>query len=187
MNKPNWMTSLLEEKREPAPKPIEKMVERTIDKAIEKVPFRPTHEAITKSFAHWDAIDIHYRGACLRSGGHGFSGIARKELLLILQERCRELGIERQRDGGAERARELRRRDEIAGRSDLRAAGAVVTEPGRIERELHVAGEVDPTARRLNLAAYLGDERGALKQRFVARDRQLRSTHRLEIMGISLV
>jgi anthraniloyl-CoA monooxygenase len=52
-----------------------------------------THEAITKSFAHWDAIDIHYRGKCLRSGGHGFSGIARKELLVILQERCRELGV----------------------------------------------------------------------------------------------
>ncbi len=54
---------------------------------------RPTHEAITKSFAHWDAIDIHYKGACLRSGGHGFSGIARKELLVILQDRCRELGV----------------------------------------------------------------------------------------------
>lgn len=53
----------------------------------------PTHEAIRKSFAHWDAIDIHYRGKCLRSGGHGFSGIARKELLCILQERCRELGV----------------------------------------------------------------------------------------------
>lgn len=53
----------------------------------------PTHEAITKSFAHWDAIDIHYKGACLRSGGHGFSGIARKDLLVILQERCRELGV----------------------------------------------------------------------------------------------
>ena len=53
----------------------------------------PTHEAITKSFAHWTAIDIFYRGACLRSDGHGFSGIARKELLEILQRRCRELGV----------------------------------------------------------------------------------------------
>jgi len=54
---------------------------------------RPTHEAITASFAHWDAIDIHYKGVCLRSGGHGFSGIARRELLVILQDRCRELGV----------------------------------------------------------------------------------------------
>ena len=53
----------------------------------------PTHEAITKSFAHWTAIDIFYKGVCLRSDGHGFSGIARKELLAILQNRCRELGV----------------------------------------------------------------------------------------------
>ena len=54
---------------------------------------RPTHEAITKRFAHWDAIDIHYKGVSLRSGGHGFSGIARKDLLHILQDRCVELGV----------------------------------------------------------------------------------------------
>jgi anthraniloyl-CoA monooxygenase len=54
---------------------------------------RPTHEAITAAFAHWTAIDIHYRGECLRSDGHGFSGIARKELLRILTERCIELGV----------------------------------------------------------------------------------------------
>ncbi len=54
---------------------------------------RPTHEAITRAFAHWTAIDIHYRGECLRSDGHGFSGIARKELLRILTERCVELGV----------------------------------------------------------------------------------------------
>mgnify|MGYP001034910131 CR=1 FL=1 len=54
---------------------------------------RPTHEAITKRFAHWDAIDIHYKDVTLRSGGHGFSGIARKDLLHILQDRCRELGV----------------------------------------------------------------------------------------------
>jgi anthraniloyl-CoA monooxygenase len=54
---------------------------------------RPTHEAITKRFAHWDAIDIHVAGECLRSGGHGFSGIARRELLAILHDRCQELGV----------------------------------------------------------------------------------------------
>jgi anthraniloyl-CoA monooxygenase len=54
---------------------------------------RPTHEAITQAFAHWTAIDIYYRGERLRSDGHGFSGIARKELLRILTERCEELGV----------------------------------------------------------------------------------------------
>jgi anthraniloyl-CoA monooxygenase len=53
----------------------------------------PTYQAITKGFAHWTAIDIHYRGECLRSDGHGFSGIARRDLLRILTDRCVELGI----------------------------------------------------------------------------------------------
>lgn len=54
---------------------------------------RPTHEAITRAFAHWDAIDIFFRGEHVRSGGHGFSGIARRELLRILETRCKELGV----------------------------------------------------------------------------------------------
>lgn len=53
----------------------------------------PTHARITKQFAHWDSIDIHFRGSLVRSSGHGFSGIARKELLNILQHRCEELGV----------------------------------------------------------------------------------------------
>lgn len=54
---------------------------------------RPTHEAITKAFAHWTAIDISYKGETLRSDGHGFSGISRKQLLGILAARCTELGV----------------------------------------------------------------------------------------------
>jgi anthraniloyl-CoA monooxygenase len=52
-----------------------------------------THAAITQDFVHWDAIDLHFRGTVLRSGGHGFSGIARRRLLRIMQERCVELGV----------------------------------------------------------------------------------------------
>ncbi|MCA9654250.1 MAG: bifunctional salicylyl-CoA 5-hydroxylase/oxidoreductase [Myxococcales bacterium] len=55
---------------------------------------RPTYERITEGFVHWDAIDVCYRDEVVRSGGHGFSGIARRRLLQILQERCVELGIE---------------------------------------------------------------------------------------------
>ena len=54
----------------------------------------PTYARITDEFAHWDDIDVHHRGAVVTSGGHGFSGIARKTLLHILQERARELGVE---------------------------------------------------------------------------------------------
>jgi len=49
---------------------------------------------ITESFAHWDAIDIHYRGEVLTSHGHGFSGLSRKRLLNILQRRAAALGVE---------------------------------------------------------------------------------------------
>lgn len=52
-----------------------------------------THRRITDDFIHWDDIDIHFRGRVLRSGGHGFCGIARKKLLHILQERARDLGV----------------------------------------------------------------------------------------------
>ena len=45
-------------------------------------------------FAHWDDIDVHIRGQCIRSSGHGFIGIGRKRLLNILQQRARELGVE---------------------------------------------------------------------------------------------
>lgn len=50
--------------------------------------------AIAGALHHWDDIEVHYRGATVRSGGHGFSGIGRQRLLGILQARCRELGVE---------------------------------------------------------------------------------------------
>jgi anthraniloyl-CoA monooxygenase len=48
---------------------------------------------ITGEFAHWDDIDVHFRGQCITSSGHGFIGIGRKRLLEILQDRARELGV----------------------------------------------------------------------------------------------
>jgi anthraniloyl-CoA monooxygenase len=53
-----------------------------------------TARAILQSFNHWDDIDIHFKGATVTSGGHGFCGIGRKRLLNILQRRCEELGVE---------------------------------------------------------------------------------------------
>jgi anthraniloyl-CoA monooxygenase len=48
---------------------------------------------ITREFAHWDDIDVHFSGETITSGGHGFIGIGRKRLLEILAERARELGV----------------------------------------------------------------------------------------------
>ena len=49
--------------------------------------------AILQSFNHWDAIDVHFKGRTVSSGGHGFCGIGRKRLLNLLQERCAQLGV----------------------------------------------------------------------------------------------
>lgn len=53
-----------------------------------------TYQQIADSFAHWDDIDIHFRGHTITSGGHGFSGIARKRLIEILQNRAAESGVD---------------------------------------------------------------------------------------------
>ena len=55
---------------------------------------RETHKAITDSFAHWDDIDIVFKGRTLNSTGHGFSGMSRQVMLTILQDRCAELGVD---------------------------------------------------------------------------------------------
>ena len=52
-----------------------------------------TFDQITASLAHWDDIDVHIRDRVITSSGHGFSGIARKKLLNILQARCEALGV----------------------------------------------------------------------------------------------
>jgi anthraniloyl-CoA monooxygenase len=49
---------------------------------------------IQESFARWNTIDIRFRGELIRSRGHVFSGISRKVLLSILQQRATELGVE---------------------------------------------------------------------------------------------
>ena len=48
---------------------------------------------IERSFRYWDDIDTYYGGSCVTSTGHGFCGLARKRLLMILHARCRELGV----------------------------------------------------------------------------------------------
>ena len=52
-----------------------------------------THADITRSFRHWDDIDVFFRGRKITSGGHGFCGISRMNLLQILHKRAEELGV----------------------------------------------------------------------------------------------
>ncbi|MBT0782567.1 bifunctional salicylyl-CoA 5-hydroxylase/oxidoreductase [Paracoccus sp. pheM1] len=51
-------------------------------------------EAIRSHFAYWDDIAVVHDGVRTVSGGHGFAGIGRKQMLVLLQARARELGVE---------------------------------------------------------------------------------------------
>jgi len=50
--------------------------------------------AIRAHFAYWDDIALHFRGERIVSTGHGFCGIGRKKLLLLLQKRAHALGVD---------------------------------------------------------------------------------------------
>src|SRR3954470_10498769 len=49
---------------------------------------REPYDEITRRFARWAEIDVHYRGDVLTSGGHGFSALARGALPDLLQRRA---------------------------------------------------------------------------------------------------
>jgi anthraniloyl-CoA monooxygenase len=89
--------------------------------------------AIRNSFAYWDDIAVHYRGTVTRSGGHGFSGIGRRRLLNILQERARELGVDIRFETEAQDPEAYKDFDLIVGadgvNSKVRAAHAEVFKP----------------------------------------------------------
>jgi anthraniloyl-CoA monooxygenase len=49
--------------------------------------------AIRDHFAYWDDIAVVHNGVRTVSGGHGFAGIGRRQMLVLLQDRARELGV----------------------------------------------------------------------------------------------
>ncbi len=68
---------------------------------------------IREEFRYWGEIETHYGGAVVTSTGHGFCGLSRKKLLMILQDRCRELGVK------MEFAREVTDFDAVKREADL--------------------------------------------------------------------
>ncbi|MEA2498448.1 MAG: anthraniloyl-CoA monooxygenase, partial [Actinomycetota bacterium] len=52
-----------------------------------------TYNEIIDRFIIWDAIDVRYLDQIVRCKGQPFSGIARKALLALLQERCADVGV----------------------------------------------------------------------------------------------
>jgi anthraniloyl-CoA monooxygenase len=53
-----------------------------------------SHAEITKQFAAWDNVDVVHRDTKISIHGNSFSGIARLQLLKILQRRAEQLGVE---------------------------------------------------------------------------------------------
>jgi len=53
-----------------------------------------SHAAITNQFEAWDNVDIVHRDDKISIHGNSFSGIARLQLLKILQHRAEQLGVE---------------------------------------------------------------------------------------------
>ncbi len=51
-------------------------------------------DAIRDHFAYWDDIAVVHQGVRTVSGGHGFAGIGRKQMLILLQARARKLGVD---------------------------------------------------------------------------------------------
>ncbi len=54
----------------------------------------PSWEAITESFERWENVDIIHHDEKVTVRGNKFSGIARIEILGILQKRAKELGVD---------------------------------------------------------------------------------------------
>jgi len=69
---------------------------------------------IREHFAYWDDVAVVKGGTRTVSTGHGFCGIGRRQLLLLLQERTRDLGVD------------LRFEDEVADTAALMATHDLV-------------------------------------------------------------
>ncbi|WP_187428558.1 bifunctional salicylyl-CoA 5-hydroxylase/oxidoreductase [Roseobacter fucihabitans] len=73
---------------------------------------------IQEHFAYWDDIAVVHDGHHTVSSGHGFCGIGRKKLLLLLQDRARELGVELRFEAKVESAATLAKDYDLVVASD---------------------------------------------------------------------
>ena len=90
--------------------------DETLDNLKENDPI--SAQAIGDHFAYWDDIALHYRGERHVSSGHGFCGIGRKQLLLLLQDRARELGVEIRFETEVQSAEDYRKDFDVVVASD---------------------------------------------------------------------
>ena len=75
-------------------------------------------ESIRSHFAYWDDVALLFKGTRQVSSGHGFCGIGRKKLLILLQERARELGVKMQFETEVQSAEDYRKDYDLVVASD---------------------------------------------------------------------
>ncbi|MCR8723178.1 bifunctional salicylyl-CoA 5-hydroxylase/oxidoreductase [Frigidibacter sp. ROC022] len=75
-------------------------------------------QAIRDHFAYWDDIAVEHNGVRTVSGGHGFAGIGRRQMLVLLQERARELGVDMRFETEFDSAEPYRRDYDVVVASD---------------------------------------------------------------------
>ena len=101
---------------------------------------------MSRRFARWSDIDIHFGGEMITVGGQGFAAMSRKELLELLQRRCAELNVDLrfQTIGTGHRgtrsqlrSRAGRRRRQLADPCQVRRL--LRTRPGPAHQQIHVA------------------------------------------------
>lgn len=54
----------------------------------------PSYDAIAETSTQWEPFDLYFGGERYRSSGHTFVSMLRTDLLHLLQERCREVGVD---------------------------------------------------------------------------------------------
>jgi anthraniloyl-CoA monooxygenase len=81
----------------------------------------PSYVDIMDELVLWDAIDVRYRDQVVRCEGQAFSGISRKALLRILQDRCEELGVTIEFEREISDASELSEFDVVTGADGVRS------------------------------------------------------------------
>ncbi|HXO20640.1 MAG TPA: FAD-dependent monooxygenase [Thermoanaerobaculia bacterium] len=84
-------------------------------------PDEETFGAIECSLVRWDNVDIVHRGEKVSIRGNHFSGVARIELLHILQSRCEKLGVDLRFETPVERVEDLPPSDILVGADGVRS------------------------------------------------------------------
>jgi len=72
-----------------------------------------SYDRIRETFAYWDDIVTYFKGSKVPVSGNGFCGMSRKDLLLILHQCCREVGVE------MEFQREIKSLDDLDSDADM--------------------------------------------------------------------